>query len=74
MSRRHGDVFLMKKEYLKPQKVKQEPIQRIDLFQIMCKSSEKCCKLMVDSDSRDNLVALKTVEKIKLKRMKHLKP
>eukprot|EP00253_Pinus_taeda_P030181 PITA_30181 len=40
----------------------------------MCKSHGKCCKLIIDSGSTDNLVATKMVEKLGLKRLKHPNP
>eukprot|EP00253_Pinus_taeda_P009955 PITA_09955 len=40
----------------------------------MCKSRGKCCKLIIDSGSSDNLVATELVEKPGLKRLKQPTP
>lgn len=42
----------------------------------MClhKVSGKCCKVVIDSGSSDNLVSKEMVNKLKLERLKHPKP
>ena len=40
----------------------------------MCKSKGKCCKLMIDNGSIDNLVSIEMVDKQGLKRIKHPTP
>ena len=42
------------------------------MFRNKCKSQGKCCKMVVESDSTDNLVSIEMVEKLVLERMKHL--
>eukprot|EP00253_Pinus_taeda_P007638 PITA_07638 len=44
------------------------------MFRIVCKSHGKCYKLIIDSGSTDNLVAMKMVEKLRLKRVRHPNP
>jgi hypothetical protein len=59
---------------LKTNKDVYEPTQRRSLFRTMCKSKGKCCKLVIDSGSMDNLVSIEMVEKINLKKTPHLTP
>jgi len=40
-----GEVLLMKRILLKPNKEVHEPAQRKNLFRTMCKAKGKCCKL-----------------------------
>jgi len=44
------------------------------LFRTKCKSGGKCCKVVIDSGSSDNLVLEEMVTKMKLERLKHPKP
>eukprot|EP00253_Pinus_taeda_P002559 PITA_02559 len=69
-----GEALILNKVLLKPTKEVVEPTQRKALFRIVCKSHGKCCKLIIDSRSTDNLVATEMVEKLGLKRLKHPTP
>ena len=40
----------------------------------VCSEQGKCCKMVIDSGSTDNLVSTDMVEKMGLKRMKHPTP
>ena len=40
----------------------------------MCKVQGKCCKMVIDSGSIDNLVSIEMVEKLSLKKTKHPVP
>ena len=62
-----GEALLLKK-------VIDESIQRRILFKTVCKVEGKCCKLIIDSGSTDNLVSTEMVEKRNLKRTVHPKP
>ena len=55
-------------------KIIEEPIQRRILFKSVCKVEGKCCKLIVDSGSIDNLVATEMVDKLNLRKTVHPKP
>ena len=44
------------------------------MFNTFCKVEGKCCKLIVDSGSTDNLVSTKMVEKLKLRKMVYPEP
>lgn len=44
------------------------------MFLTVCKSHGKCCKLIINSGSTNNLVATEMVEKLELKRLKHPSP
>eukprot|EP00253_Pinus_taeda_P006760 PITA_06760 len=69
-----GEALILNKVLLKPAKEVAEQTQRKALFQTVCKSLGKCCKLIINSGSTDNLVATKMVEKLGLKRLKHSTP
>eukprot|EP00253_Pinus_taeda_P017365 PITA_17365 len=69
-----GEALVLNKVLLKPAKETAEPDQRKALFRTVCKSQGKCCKVIVDSGSTDNLVAVEMVEKLGLKKLKHPTP
>eukprot|EP00253_Pinus_taeda_P006788 PITA_06788 len=69
-----GEAFILNKVLIKPTKEVAEPTQRKALFQTVCKSHGKCCKVIIDNESTDNLVATEMVEKLGLKRLKHPTP
>eukprot|EP00253_Pinus_taeda_P016710 PITA_16710 len=69
-----GEALILNKVLLKPTKEVAEPTQRKALFRTVCKSHGKCCKVIIDNGSTDNLVATKMVEKLGLKRLKHPTP
>eukprot|EP00253_Pinus_taeda_P002743 PITA_02743 len=69
-----GEALILNKVLLKPVKEVAEPTQRKALFWIVCKSHGKCCKLIIDSGSTDNLVATEMVENLGLKQLKHPTP
>eukprot|EP00253_Pinus_taeda_P015107 PITA_15107 len=69
-----GEALVLNKVLLKPAKEVAEADQRKALFRTVCKSRGKCCKVIVDSGSTDNLVAVEMVEKLGLKRLKHPTP
>ena len=64
---KEGEALLLRK-------VIDEPVQRRILFKIVCKAKGKCCKLIVDSGSTNNLVSTEMVDKLNLKRTVHPKP
>ena len=65
---------MLKRVLVKKEKQVHEQSQRKSLFRTRCKSQGKCCKMVIDSGSTDNLVSTEMVEKLGLKRMKHLTP
>eukprot|EP00253_Pinus_taeda_P030856 PITA_30856 len=69
-----GEALLLNKVLLKPIKEVFELTQRKSLFRTVCKSHGKCCKVIIDNGSTDNLVATEMVEKLGLKRLKHPTP
>eukprot|EP00253_Pinus_taeda_P014423 PITA_14423 len=69
-----GEALVLNKVLLKPAKETAEQAQRKALFRKIYKSHGKCCKLIIDSRSTDNLVATEMVEKLGLKRLKHPTP
>eukprot|EP00253_Pinus_taeda_P021142 PITA_21142 len=69
-----GEALVLNKVLLKPAKEVAEPDQRKALFRTVCKSRGKCCKVIIDSGSTDNLVAVEMVDKLGLKKLKHPTP
>eukprot|EP00253_Pinus_taeda_P012234 PITA_12234 len=69
-----GEALVLHKLLLKPVKEFIDQTQRKVVFRIVCKSRGKCCKLIIDSGSADNLVSTEMVEKLELKRLKHPNP
>ena len=65
---------MMNKVLLKPEKEPIEPPQRKYLFRTMCKVQGKCCKMVIDSGSTDNLVSTEMVEKLSLRKVRHPMP
>ena len=65
---------MLNRVLIKSEKQVHEPAQRKRLFRTKCKSQGKCCKMVIDSGSIDNLVSTEMVEKLGLKRMKHPTP
>ena len=51
---------------------KKEPkhVQRRQLFQTICKSIGKCCKVIIDSGNINNLVSEEMIQKLGLRRLK----
>ena len=62
---------MLNRVLVKIEKQVHEPTQRKSLFRTRCKSQVKCCKMVIDSGSTDNLVSTEMVERMGLKRMKH---
>jgi hypothetical protein len=69
-----GESLLMKRVLIKSEKEAKEPTQRKSLFRTVCKSRGKCCKVVIDSGSTNNLVSIEMVEKLGLKRTMHPTP
>jgi hypothetical protein len=69
-----GSSLLLKRLLLKPSKEIIEQIQRKSLFRTTCKSKGKCCKIIIDGGSTDNLVSLEMVDKLSLERFVHPTP
>jgi hypothetical protein len=66
--------LMMRKVILKPEKEEENPTQRNSLFQNTCKTKDRVCKVIVDSNSTDNLVSTKMVEKMELETVVHPSP
>eukprot|EP00253_Pinus_taeda_P019292 PITA_19292 len=69
-----GEALVLHKVLLKRVDESIEQTQWKDLFRTVCKSQGKCCKIIIDSGSTDNLVSIEMVEKLGLKRLKHPNP
>lgn len=68
---KQGELLMFKRVLLKPEKEKQDLEQKKSLFRTMYKLDGKCCKVIVNSESIDNIYSQEMVEKIKLKKLKH---
>ena len=68
------EYLMMNKVLLKRKKEQAEPAQRNSLFRTTCKVQGKCCKMVIDSGSTDNIVSTEMVEKLRLKMTKHSVP
>lgn len=68
-----GELLMMRKA-LCHTRGDEEPLQRKNLFKTKCKVSGKCCKVVIDSGSLDNLILEEMVNKLNLERLKHPKP
>ena len=71
---KEGESLMMKIVLVKIETKVHEPTKRHSLLRTKCKSQGKCCKMVIDSGSTNNLVSTKMVEKLGLKRMKHPTP
>ena len=69
-----GESLMLKIFLVKTEKKVHEPAERKSVFRTKCKSQGKCCKMVIDSGSIDNLVSTEMVEKLGLERMKHPTP
>ena len=69
-----GESLLLKRTLLKTEKKIEEPTQRKSLFRTTCKSKGKCCKVIIDSGSTDNLVSIEMVDKLGLVKTIHPTP
>eukprot|EP00253_Pinus_taeda_P033677 PITA_33677 len=69
-----GEALVLHKVLLKPFDESVEQTSRKALFKTICKSQGKCCKMIIDSESTDNLVSTKMVEKLGLKPLKQPSP
>ena len=69
-----GESLVVNKVLSKQTKEVVERIQRKTLFKSVCKVQGKCCQLVIDSGSTDNLVSTEVIEKLKLKTREHPTP
>ena len=69
-----AENYLKQGESLLMRKVIDELVQRRRMFKTVCKVEGKCCKLIGDSGSPNNLVSTEMVEKLKLRKTLHLEP
>lgn len=69
-----GEALVLHTVLLKPVDESVEQTQRKALFRTVCKSKGKCCKMIINSGSTDNLMSTEMVEKLGLKHLKHPNP
>ena len=68
---KRGEVLVNKRVLLSSET---KPGQRRSLFRTRCKCENKCCDVIVDGGSTENLVLEEMVSKLNLKREKHPHP
>ena len=66
-----GEALIMRKVLLKKVKEADEPAHRKVLFRTVCKVQGKCCKVIIDGGSTDNLVSIEVIEKLNLQKTTH---
>lgn len=66
-----GESLMFKRVLVEKSSEDIGPTQRKNLFQTIFKSGGKCCKVIVDSGSTENLVLEEMVENLGLKRVEH---
>ena len=66
-----GENYLEQGEASLMRKVIDDSVQRRSRFKIVCKVEGKCCKLIVDIGSTDNLASTEMVDKLKLRKPVH---
>eukprot|EP00253_Pinus_taeda_P001707 PITA_01707 len=69
-----GESLLLRRTLLKTEKEIEKPTQRKNSFRIIRKSKSKCCKVIIDSESTDNLVSTEMVNKLGLAKIIHPNP
>ena len=69
-----GASLVVNKVMLKQAKEVTEPTQRKTLFRSICKVQGKCCQLVIDSGSTENMVSTEVIEKLKLKKKENPTP
>eukprot|EP00253_Pinus_taeda_P007656 PITA_07656 len=69
-----GESLVLNKVLIKLAKELTEPPQRKTLFKTVCKVQGKCCQMIINSGSTDNLVSTEVVEKLKLNTRRHPTP
>eukprot|EP00253_Pinus_taeda_P002573 PITA_02573 len=69
-----GEALALHKVLLKLVDESTEQTQWKARFRTICKSRGKCCRIIIDNESTDNLVSTEMVEKIGLKCLKHPSP
>ena len=69
-----GESLVMRKALLKPIKEADELAQRKALFITVCKVHGKCCKVIIDGGSTDNLVSTEVIENLNLHKIEHSIP
>lgn len=69
-----GESLLLRRTLLTAEPEIGEPTRRKNLFRATCKSKGKCCKVIIDSGSADNLVSTEMVDKLGLAKTMHPTP
>lgn len=66
-----GESLLLKRGFLKAEKETEELAQMNSIFRTTCKSKGKCCNMMIDTGSTDNLLSIEMVENLGLVKTIH---
>jgi hypothetical protein len=72
LQQEQGENMMLRRVLLKPEtREAMELEQRKRVFKTKCKIHDKCCHLVIDGGSTENLVSTKVMGKLKLKRTPH---
>jgi len=63
---------MMKNILLKQEPEVEKMVQRNNLFWIACKTKDRVCKEIIDSESTNNLVSMEMVETLELETIVHM--
>jgi hypothetical protein len=75
LQQEQGENLLFRRVLLKSeQKEAKEPEQRKKVFKTKCKVQGKCCNLIIDGGSTENLVSTEVMNKLNLTRLNHPNP
>ena len=71
---KEGESQLLRRTFLRAENETTEPAQRKNLFRTTYKSKGKCCKVIIDSGSTNNIVSTEMVDKLGLAKIVHPAP
>eukprot|EP00253_Pinus_taeda_P018546 PITA_18546 len=69
-----GESLLLRRTLLKTEKEIEEPVQTKNLFRTTCKPKGKCCKVIINNGSTNNLGFTEMVDKIGIAKAIHTTP
>jgi len=72
LQQEYGENLMLRRVLLNPEtKEVEEPEQRNRVFKTKCKIRDKCYHLVIDGESKENLVSTKVMDKLMLKGIPH---
>jgi hypothetical protein len=67
-----GISIMMRNVLVKPEKEVKELVERNSLLKTSCNTKDRVCKVIIESESTDNLVSTRMVEKLNLETNAHM--